>query len=209
MRSSAKCQVCSVPAIRRSVVACADVAHVDSKVRRAAKRPPMFHRSVATATLAILFFACACSHSAAPATGSGPRPILTDPWLRRAPLTLAIPDYPTQALFVVLEDEQIDAQRRLEHVAWVRLTDAEAKVLVGRDVSSAAGTSAPYLLRCIRPEGNGLRGEAPVVKEAAGNVFVFYGAGRSRMVEGRHLAIVALLSSEPKDVYVDAQVAIH
>lgn len=169
----------------------------------------MFHRSAATATLAILWFVCACSHSTTSTGASGTSPILTDPWLRRAPLSLAIPVASTQPLFVVLEDEQVGAQRRLEHVAWVRLTDVEAKELVGRDVSTAAGTSAPYLLRCIRPEGNGPRGETPVVNEAAGIVSVFYGAGRSRMVEGRHLAIVALLSSEPKDVYVDAQVAIH
>jgi hypothetical protein len=169
----------------------------------------MFRRSATAAALAILFCACACSHSTAPGTGSGTSPILTDPWLRRAPLALAIHNAPTQPVFVVLEDEQVDAQRRLEHVAWVRLTDVEAERLIGRDVSSAAGMNAPYLLRCIRPEGNGLRGETPVVNEAAGNVSVFYGAGRSRRVEGRHLAIVALLSSEPKDVYVTAAVAIH
>ncbi len=105
-----------------------------------------------------------------------------------------------------------EAVGRLESRAWCGLTREEAARFVGGEVGGAEGERRVVLLRCLKREiesGGEERRDATRVAWSAGAVQVQSAGLRdnyTRVVRG---AVVAVLPSEPREVFVEVLTAIR
>lgn len=98
-----------------------------------------------------------------------------------------------------------NAERLLEEVAALRLTEREAHDLVGDFMPAEEGRGSPYLLRAV----GDARGKFPVEVSVRrnGDVWVGGGANSRCPVAMRRRAVVAWLDKPPAEVYLTFVVA--
>ncbi len=108
-----------------------------------------------------------------------------------------------------------EAVGRLESRAWCGLTREEAARFVGGEVGGAEGGEGArrvVLLRCLKREpesGGDDRGDTTRVAWSAGAVQVQSAGLRDNYTRVGRGAVVAVLPSEPREVFVDVLTAIR
>jgi hypothetical protein len=114
--------------------------------------------------------------------------------------------------FLVVEAKQLEALGELSSTPYAVLSIQDVHRLLGAGVIPEETSDTPVLLRCVQPAFGPMdhaTADTLRVFWNDGTVLVEYLALRNQYMALRRFAVIALLPSEPREVYVDALAAIR
>jgi hypothetical protein len=133
-------------------------------------------------------------------------------WIHQPPPESRLQSQPRVPHYAVSEAKQSEALGALSARPYVVLPTEDADRFVGTGVIPKGTSDIPVLLRCVQPAFGPMdaaRDDTLQVSWREGTVEVVYLALRNQYMPLRRIAVLALLPSEPQEVYVDALTAIR
>jgi hypothetical protein len=170
--------------------------------------------SVAALALTLSALAPACGIERPSFGGGDPgTPSPPDPWQRWFTETSVSRIQMTARPFCeVVEGAQFVAQVRLAERAWVPLTAAETETYSGGKLHAPAADGIAVLLRCVEasphPDERCEEDKTRVLWDS-GRVIVSFASLRAYYTPPLRKALVAIVPSEPLELYVETLVAIY
>jgi hypothetical protein len=135
----------------------------------------------------------------------------SETWLHAPPVEVRNQLLGSVPHYKVVESYRAETLALVSTTPCRRIAPDEARRLAGVEISACQGAGMPVLLRCVevaRDRSKGTEGDRSRVSWNAGTVLVDYMAQRSRYMPLRRAAVIAVLPSEPREVYVNEHTAV-